>query len=212
VRGSSSGSGTQCGSQQSGGESVELLDLADTSISLESAEIVEVLFDSPAGDEIMEVKKSVHLDLPGSLSAEETHSDSIEVSLGDFDKVVEELRGITTEVSPSDTEEVSIYETLELTEEPESTLAEQALDDTIDRDQIPQSPYEELSGRIFLPGKKKASQEESSEKYVPLNLKIPAHARAKSNRRSLESIEPILDREAKLPLGPEDAPQNTLND
>ncbi|KAJ5476987.1 hypothetical protein N7539_007131 [Penicillium diatomitis] len=42
--------------------------------------------------------------------------------------------------------------------------------------------------------------------YSPLNWVIPEYARGRSTRRSLEDIEPILDRKAKLPLGRRDAP------
>jgi hypothetical protein len=68
---------------------------------------------------------------------------------------------------------MSQYEPVELTQDPEPTDAEQVLNDTIEKDQIPQNPSEKPPGRKFLPRKRKSDQEELLEDYIPLNLKIP---------------------------------------
>lgn len=203
------GSGSNLESDEEGG--VESIDLMDMPRSIESAENLDVICDDRAGDEIVEIEPVVNVDLLESVTVEDSLTDPFEVSLSDFANLLEleELQNIPVEASPSDTEDVSPYDSVALTQEPDIPHAElEPSDAIIELDQVPQTPSEDLLGRNFLPGKKEPGQEESLEEYVPLNLKIPAHARAKSTRRSLEHIEPILDRKAKLPLGPADAPQN----
>lgn len=208
-------SGSQCGSDEE--SSVESLDLMDMSRSLESVEMAEMIGDEPAEGEIMEVEQSVDVDLPESAGVQDNQSDTdpVEVSLSDFANLLEESQSIPVETSSGDTDthDVSPYESVELTQEPESTHAELDFSDyTIELEKSPQNPSEETSSRNFLHKKKKLDQEEWLEEDLPLNLKVPAHAREKSSRRSLECIEPILDRKAKLPLGPADAPLNKSNE
>lgn len=189
----------------SDGESVESLDVTGMLLSRDSLEMLE----SPAGclgeGEIMKMKQIVDVDLTESVSVEEMQSDHIEVSLHESDKAVKESQCISTNVSLSGPVERGSFGPVELTEEPESKYAELPHYGPIEVEETPQSPSEEPPGRHFLTGMKKAFQEESLEEYVPLNWKIPAHARGKSKRRSLEEISPIVDRKAKLPLGPGDA-------
>lgn len=203
------GSGSDLESDEEGG--VESIDLMDMPRSIESAEDSEVICDDRAGDEIAEIEPGVDVDLLlESVTVQDSLADPFEVSLSDFANLLEleELQNIPVEALSSDTDDVSPYDSVALTQEPDITHAElEPSDAIIELDQIPQTPSEDLLGRNFLPGKKEPGQEESLA-YIPLNLKIPAHARARSTRRSLESIGPILDRKAKLPLGPADAPRN----
>lgn len=189
VRGSRD-SGSQHGSDSSIGDaSVESLNLTDMSV---------LRYGSPA-----EVEGEIM-----GLSIVESRSDRIHVLPCASIKVMEEPHDIHVETPPSDSVEMSLSEEpIELIKEQESNHTEQSLNDTSDMDKIPQSQSEETPARNFLPRNKEVVQAEDLDEYVPLNLKIPAHARAKSNRRSLECIEPILDRKAKLPLGPRDAPE-----
>lgn len=188
--------GSQYGSESesrglSSGESVESLNLMDMARSSESFERLVV-------GETLQSDWDVH----------EKLGDDFEISLGDSFKLMEEPQNILEEISLSELEGGSLYEPVELTEEPESIHAEQLLDDTVVLGQISQSSSEEPPGRNFLSEKKKTGQQESLNEYLPLSLIIPAHARAKSSRRSLQCIPPILERKAKLPLGPADSPQN----
>jgi hypothetical protein len=174
------------------GESLESLDLTDMSRSFPFSEKVGV-------GEILESEWDVD---------EEIWSDDDEISLGDFFKVMENPQHILDGGSSSEPEKVRLpSELVELTGEPESNHAEQALDDSTPLDHFSHSSYEEPPGRKFL-REKQTGQRESLNGSLPLSLLIPAHARAKSNRRSLQCIPPLLERKAKLPLGPADSPRN----
>ncbi|OOQ84102.1 hypothetical protein PEBR_31776 [Penicillium brasilianum] len=178
----------------SNGETVKSLALTDMASSFSSSESVGV-------GEILEREKEWDVD-------EEMRSDD-EVSLGDSFKVMENPQHILDGGSSSEPEKVRWpSEIVELTGEPESNRAEQALDDTITLDLCSQNSSEEPPGCKFLRGKKQTGQRESLNESLPPSLLIPAHARAKSNRRSLQCIPPLLERKAKLPLGPADSPRD----
>lgn len=173
---------------------VASLDLPDTTMSHCGSPD-----DVRAKVEIMEVCLGDEVDLLGSESNKELRGDRIKESQCDSTKNIEELHDIHRGTSTNDPAELCIHrEPIEAIQDPEDKYPEQYLLDTAEVDDILQSPFEKTSGRSLLP--------EDPGEYVPLKLKIPVHAREKLKRRSLEGIERILDRKAKLPLGLRDAP------
>ncbi|KAF3394522.1 hypothetical protein F1880_005545 [Penicillium rolfsii] len=206
--------------EESAERSIVSTDLTDMSRCSDSTENLEVICDRQTEAETLQADRGFAEDLPASVTVPDRQADFDEVSLGDFAHLLQLKEQQNTPLKKAlsiDRGYMSLCEPepepelVEFNQDPESTHAGQAIDDLveIEPDQIPYSPSKATPGRNFLSGKtkKKLNREELSE-YAPLNLKIPAHARAKSTRRSLESIEPILDRKAKLPLGPADVPQN----
>jgi hypothetical protein len=131
------GSDLESGDEESG---VESIDLTDISRSFQSSRNLEVLCDDRNEGERMELDQSVDVDLP---EREDTQTDSGEVSLSDFANLLEESQSIPLETSSSDadTEDISPCESVELTQEPDSTHVEQALNDTIELDNHTATSY-----------------------------------------------------------------------
>lgn len=181
----------------SNGESVKSLALTDMASFFLSSERVGV-------GEILEREWDVDEEMRSD------DDDDDEISLGDSFKVMENPQHILDGGSSSEPEKARVpSELVELTGEPESNRAGQALTDTITLDLCSQSSSEERPGRNLLRGKRQTGQRpELLSESLPLSLLIPAHARAKSNRRSLQCIPPLLERKAKLPLGPADSPRD----
>lgn len=184
--------GSQHGGDSSTGDlSDQWIDLPDTTLPAEHG----------AEAEIMEVSLGDEVDMLEIESNKELPSDRTEGLQCDSTKGISEPNdNPKEESSPKDPAKVSLREeVIEPFQEPKnSNDPEQLPLDTQEVDHIIQCSSEEPRGRNLPP--------EDPDKYVPLNLKISAYARQKLKRRSLEGIEPISDRKAKLPLGPRDAP------
>lgn len=128
---------------------IEPIDLRDMSRLFEETEMAEVICDDQA-------EQNGDVDLPEVVTVEDSQTDPRGGSVRGFINLLElkELQNIPVEgTSSSDTEDVSPYEPVEPTQEPQSTHAEQGLNDPIDieMDLIPQSfPKNQVTAISYL--------------------------------------------------------------